>query len=40
MVPYDVVPSNDETAVEEDIQEQAGEIEGEEAPTTACHTTT
>jgi hypothetical protein len=40
VVPYDVVVSNDETAVEEDIQEQAGEIEGEEAPTTACDTTT
>jgi hypothetical protein len=32
VVPYDVV------AVEENIQEQAGEIEGEEAPTTACDT--
>jgi hypothetical protein len=40
MVPYDVVASNDETAVEEDIQESAGEIEGEEARTTACDTTT
>ncbi len=35
-----MVASNDDTAVEEDIQEQAGEIEGEEAPTTACDTTT
>ncbi|CAK9193815.1 unnamed protein product [Sphagnum troendelagicum] len=38
VVPYDVVAINDETAVEEDIQEQAGEIEGEEAPT-PCDTT-